>query len=178
MLRAILHAYEGDDRSPVSIMRFCNQKLFAARLDGSFTTAFYATLDTRTGELTWARCGHNPPRLRRADGSVVALDCAGALPLGVTDDPPLEQADVVMHPGDTLVLYTDGITEAFAPHAPRGSRDMFGTRRLDQALTECSGRPSCVVDSIHSALYAHTGVMDRDDDQTLVVVRRSSPDDA
>ncbi|GJM19752.1 MAG: hypothetical protein DHS20C14_19650 [Phycisphaeraceae bacterium] len=177
MLRAILHAYEGIEQSPRAIMAFCNAKLAAARLEGSFTTAFYAVLDTATGEFTYARCGHNPPRLRRADGSIEALECAGALPLGVDAGIPLEQATVTLAPGDTVVLYTDGITEAPAP-GPDGRTDMFGTKRLDAALAAHVASPGDVVDAILSSLYAHTRAMTRDDDQTLVVVRYLGAPDA
>lgn len=173
MLRAILHSYEGTERSPRAMMRFCNAKLAASRLEGSFTTAFYAVLDTATGEMTYSRCGHNPPRLRRADGRVESLEEGASLPLGVTEDPPLEEGSARLSVGDTVVLYTDGITEAYGPR--RSARDMFGVHRLDLALRECTGEPSCVVDSIHKSLFAHTSVMDRDDDQTLVVFRYLGP---
>ena len=54
------------------------------------------------------------------------------------------------------------------------AREMFGAERLDVALTKCSGAPDCVVDSVHSALFKHTGSMARKDDQTLVAIRRTS----
>lgn len=171
LLRGVIHSYEGDEQSPAAVLRFCNEKLAAAKLDGSFTTAFAASFDLRTGGLTWSRCGHNPPRLRRADGTVEPLDAAGSLPLGIMEDAPIEEASTTMRPGDTLVMYTDGITEAFGKD--RNAKDMFGVERMDRAIADCSGEPSCIIDSIHSALFAHTGVMDRDDDQTLMVVRRT-----
>jgi serine phosphatase RsbU (regulator of sigma subunit) len=85
---------------------------------------------------------------------------------------PVEDETVHLAPGDTLVLYTDGITEAFTPLKATGDRDMFGTDRLDATLTACSGAPECAIDSVHRALYQHTGAMRRDDDQTLVVLQR------
>ncbi|MEQ8769180.1 MAG: PP2C family protein-serine/threonine phosphatase [Phycisphaerales bacterium] len=175
MLRAILHAYEGEERTPAAIMRFCNQKLAAAPLDGSFTTAFCAMLDTGSGELTFARCGHNPPRLRRADGSIESLECAGALPLGIDAAIEIEQASVAMRPGDTLVLYTDGITEAFAP-GERGQRDMFGVERLDDAIRPPVESPAALMDEILASLYAHTKSLVREDDQTLVIARFDGAD--
>ncbi len=175
MLRAILHAYEGEERSPAAVMRFCNSKLAASPLVGSFTTAFCAMLDTQTGELTYARCGHNPPRLRRTDGAIQALECAGTLPLGIDGSVEFEEATVTLQPGDTLVLYTDGITEAFAP-SEEGSRDMFGVARLDDAIRPPAESPWSVVDAILGSLYAHTRTMVRDDDQTLVVARYDGPD--
>jgi sigma-B regulation protein RsbU (phosphoserine phosphatase) len=174
MLRAILHCYESADTSPASVMRYCNARLIGARLEGSFVTAFFAVYDPRTGELRWARCGHNPPRLRRGDGSVQALDEAGTLPLGLMDDLPAAEGTSRLGVGDTLVLYTDGITEAFSPIDATHRREMFGLDRLDAALRECSGMPECVVDSIHAALFRHVRSMTRDDDQTLVVLQRTA----
>lgn len=64
------------------------------------------------------------------------------------------------------MLYTDGITEAF-----NARREMFGVKGLDAALEECSGQPACVVDSVHGALYEHTRLRTREDDQTIVALR-------
>lgn len=178
MLRAILHCYDAchDDEMrllPGEVMAFANRKLVESRLAESFVTAFFALLDPATGELAFTRCGHNPPRIKR-DGSpsIVTLEEPGGLPLGIADEIPLETGQARLGPGDTLVLYTDGIVEAFGPRGADGTREMFGVRRLDEALAGCSGEPECVVDSVHAALFAHTGVMERDDDQTLVVLRR------
>ena len=75
--------------------------------------------------------------------------------------------ETTLQRGETLVLFTDGITEAFG----RGSNnEMFGFGRLDKALTGCSGTPECVVDSIHAALFKFTNERRRDDDQTIVAI--------
>jgi serine phosphatase RsbU (regulator of sigma subunit) len=74
----------------------------------------------------------------------------------------------VLGVGDTLILYTDGITEL-----RNRDGELFGEERLDAALEECSGEPECVVDTVHRAMYRFTGSMTRQDDQTLVVVQRT-----
>ena len=81
-------------------------------------------------------------------------------------EPGLTTTEIDMMPGDTLVLYTDGITEAF-----NTTREMFGTTRLNVSLVGCSGQPDCVVDSVHAALFEHTGNLRRADDQTLVAIQ-------
>jgi len=88
-------------------------------------------------------------------------------PLGATS------ASIRLEPGDTVVMYTDGITEAFNP-----SREMFGVAGLDASLEGCSGAPDCVVDSVHGALYEHTNSRTRDDDQTIVALRFNSEEAA
>lgn len=167
MLHGILHAYVGPSRNPAEVLRYANTRLLAAGIEGTFVTAFLGIYDPRTATLTYARSGHNPPILKDGrTGQVRFLDGAGGLPLGVFDPYEIGSDRIEFRPMDTLVLYTDGITEAFSP-----DREMFGPERLDHALTECSGAPDCVVDSVHAALFRHTGSMDRRDDQTLVAVR-------
>jgi sigma-B regulation protein RsbU (phosphoserine phosphatase) len=169
MLRAIIHCYEIDNTvDPARFADYCNAKLAQSRLEGNFVTAFFCVIDPATGEIVWSRAGHNPPRVRRADGTIDVITSAGTLPLGVIDELGAESDSGVLNPGDTLVLYTDGITELRDK-----ANELFGEERFDDAVHRCSGMPECVVDSVHQAMYKFTGSMTRQDDQTLVVVRRS-----
>jgi phosphoserine phosphatase RsbU/P len=169
MFHGILHAYTGGGpgRSPDMVLRYANKKLYEAGLEGNFVTAFFAVYNPERGTLTYARGGHNPPLLKDGEsGRVEHLEGEGAPPLGLFEPYEISSTQVKLKPGDTVILYTDGITEAF-----NASREMFGPQRLDAALTKCNGSPDCVVDSVHTALYQHTGTMTRADDQTLVAVR-------
>jgi phosphoserine phosphatase RsbU/P len=169
MLHAILHGYEGPEFAPDAVMRYANARLVGHPVDATFVTAFFAVYDPASHRLEYARAGHNPPRLKRGDsGLVEALDGGAGLPLGITDGYEIGSGSVSVRPRDTLVLYTDGVTEAFGP-----GREQFGVERLDRALVGCSGEPECVVDSVHRALHAHTGSLARDDDQTIVAMRRT-----
>ncbi len=128
---AIAHAQPGSHTPPAALLCYLNDRLTQAYTrSGTFVTAFYAVLDPRARMLTYARAGHNPPRLVRGD-RVLSLDGAGGLPLGILDGQKYCQTTVPLERGDLLLLYTDGITEAMAP-APSGtSRELFGTDRLD-----------------------------------------------
>jgi phosphoserine phosphatase RsbU/P len=169
MLHGILHAYTGSGRTPDAVLAYANRKLFEAGIEGSFVTAFFAVYDPRSASVTYARSGHNPPLLKDGrTGEIRHLDGDGGLPLGIFEPYEIGSETIRLRPNDTLILYTDGITEAFS-----AAREMFGPERLDVALTKCSGAPDCVVDSVHSALYQHTGSRTRADDQTLVAVRYS-----
>ena len=181
MLRAILHCYRDtlDDPSSVvddiaKVAEFCNRKLVEANLNGEFATAFFCVIDPKTGSLQWTRCGHNPPMIRRRDGSVELIETAATLPMGITNEIEFESDSCIIEPGDTLILYTDGITEAHAPGHLAGDNelDMFGTQRLMESLHACTGMPQCAIDSVHKALYSFTHKLERDDDQTLVVIQR------
>lgn len=167
MLHGILHAYGGPVRSPDAVLRYANTRLLEAGIEGTFVTAFLGVYDPRTATLTYARSGHNPPILKDgATGKVTFLEGAGGLPLGVFEPYEIQSDRLELKPMDTVVLYTDGITEAF-----NAQRDMFGPEKLEAALEKCSGAPDCVVDSVHAALFEHTGTLARRDDQTLVAVR-------
>jgi len=170
MLRAIIHCYESEDVDPASFAQYCNTKLGATKLSGNFITAFFCVIDPDTGRIVWSRAGHNPPRIRRSDGTIDIIDSAGTLPLGIVDDLNATSDSGELGIGDTLVLYTDGITEL-----RNHDDELFGETRLDEALGRCTGKPECVVDTIHQSMFGFTGSMTRQDDQTLVVVRRTGP---
>ncbi|MEL6499606.1 MAG: PP2C family protein-serine/threonine phosphatase [Planctomycetota bacterium] len=150
-----------------------NAMVFESVEPGTFVTAFLLTIDPTNGKSIYSCCGHNPPRLRRADGTVESIDGCGGPPFGILPDlEPVGDA-FVMHPGDTLVMYTDGITEAFSPVG-----ELFGTRRLDAAIAGASGDPESIKREILDAVASHAGTRPRDDDQTMVIVRYNGPGEA
>lgn len=167
MLHAILHGYAAPDVSPAAILRYANRRLVGTLREGSFVTAFLGVYDPRERTMTFARAGHNPPRLKHGDtGRVTDLAGEGDPPLGLFEEFDPTEEVVQLGINDTIVLYTDGITEAM-----NAEREMFGVAGLDASLVGCSGEPDCVMDSVHTALYRHTGRRARDDDQTLVAIR-------
>lgn len=165
MLRAILHCYDADNPCPGRVMQYANAKLCESHLEGSFITAFFAIYDPETREFNYARCGHNPPRLKRGD-QILELAGPATVPLGILDPLPVEVSSITLEPNDCVVLYTDGITEAMSHE-----RELFGVERFDAAIAACEPSPDAIIDAVHTNLYAFTKVMDRVDDQTLVVLR-------
>ena len=172
MLQTMLHNHAHDDATPGELLRLANKSLVSKRLDGNFVTAFLAVIDPGRREITYANAGHHAPLRHRGDGTIDQLSPANAAPLGVIEDMEFPEDTTGLSPGDTLVLFTDGITEAFSP-AP--AREMLGMDGLRASLATCTGMPTCVVDSIHTALYKHTGSRLREDDQTIVAIRVTEP---
>ncbi len=172
MLHAMIHAYPGDSSTadPANVMRFANRQLVSARMDGSFATAFLGLYDSKTKELVYSNAGHPPPRVwNAATGRVAPLAGESTLPLGITEEMEIPTNHVVLTSGQTLVYYTDGISETF-----NDRREMFGEDGLDAAIRSAeggAGEPDAVVNAIHSALHRFNGRMTRDDDQTLVVMK-------
>ena len=141
----------------------------AKRIESSFVTALFGIYDPTTRRFTYARAGHNPPVHMSANGDSWAmrqLDDVGGVPLGVLDRVEYEEHTMQLEPEQTIVFYTDGITEAQSPDGT-----MFGVEGIERSLTECTGAPECVIDHVTNALKNHEAGVRPQDDQTLVVMR-------
>jgi sigma-B regulation protein RsbU (phosphoserine phosphatase) len=170
---AIAHARPGEHKPPAALLTYLNDQLTRAYTrDGSFVTAFYAVLNASACTLKYSRAGHNPPRLVRRN-SVLSLDETGALPMGIFEGQTYEEAVITLEPGDLLLLYTDGITEAAAPRESDQAGAIFGTDRLDKLLLDCAEctTDQCI-DRIRTAVADFCGGAPPADDQTLVAIRR------
>jgi len=134
-----------------------------------FLSAFYAVLDTRSGRLGFANAGHNLPLWCRADtGEIKPLKGKGII-LGALEDIAIEDKQVDIAPSDSIVFYTDGVTEAMDAR-----NRMFGERRLRAAIRKVAGRSAAEVQhAIVEAVLEFVGDTPQSDDITLFVVRRS-----
>ncbi len=168
MLQTILHGYQEREKGPAAMLEHANRQLLHKRVESNFVTAFFGVLDSEQRCLRYANAGHNRPLLHTRAGSILEIDGAASLPLGIIDEPEYEDDTHALEGEDTVVLYTDGITEAFGPPP---EKEMFGTERLVASLQHCTGHPECVIDSIHTKLHEHTGSLAREDDQTIVALR-------
>jgi sigma-B regulation protein RsbU (phosphoserine phosphatase) len=132
MTRSLIRASAAATASPAATLREVNQRLNAHSSFGMFVTVFYAVLDAAGRTLTYANAGHNPPLLRRANGIIESLTLTGSL-LGVFNELDLSDASLTLAPGDTLVAYTDGLTDALNPQG-----EEYGLARLIQAVASAS----------------------------------------
>jgi sigma-B regulation protein RsbU (phosphoserine phosphatase) len=164
---AIAHSMPGSDLPPGQMLTRLNSLLLKHYTNGggSFVTAFYGIFDPRTCELTYASAGHNPPRIHRSD-KVFPLAMSSGLPLGVLEMGPYNDCTVNLEKGDVVLLYTDGITEAFAENG-----DMFGEQRLDEVLAVSGNRAQVIVDAIEASVKRFAGTRAAEDDQTVLAAR-------
>jgi len=166
---AIVHAGPSPDGPPADMLRRLNTQMaerYTATL-GAFVTAFYGIFDPATMRLTYASAGHHAPRLKRCeDGSMAALDGAGGLPLGIIPDAAYSDATHVLRPGDQIIFYTDGVTEA-----TNAAGEMFGVKRLDEVLGACRPYVDQLFTAVLEALKSFTGDRPADDDRTMVVAK-------
>src|SRR5579863_3187250 len=160
-LQASVRASGTAEVSPSELCRRVN-KLMRGSLDRDrFVTFFYALLQEH--ELTYSNAGHNAPILVRAGGAVERLD-RGGIVLGLAADPDYEQETLKMEPGDRLLLFTDGLTEACSAHG-----EEFGEERLIELAVENRSLRAKAIEE--KALAAVRGFCEQfDDDVTLVVV--------
>ncbi|HTQ58861.1 MAG TPA: PP2C family protein-serine/threonine phosphatase [Candidatus Solibacter sp.] len=112
-LQASLHTIAGEGAPLADLVMRLNRYACAHSLDGRrFTTAVLGEYDPAERRLLYANAGHNPPILRRANGDIQRLEASG-LPLGIEMDATYPTSSVGLKPGDALILYTDGVVEAF-----------------------------------------------------------------
>lgn len=169
ILHSLSHGHPGHPDPPGALLKHVNQRLATTYTTENevFVTAFYGIYDPSTRTFSYACAGHNPPRIRRcSQGTVIALEDVGGPPLGLFEDLDYAESSVALVPGDCLVLYTDGVTEAM-----NARNEQFTPDRLDAILSCCSLSASQIVDAILEGVDGFSGRQDPLDDQTLVVAR-------
>ncbi|MFO0873629.1 MAG: PP2C family protein-serine/threonine phosphatase [Phycisphaerales bacterium] len=174
ILRTVVHDEVDRTRhtNPAALLDHADERFCAIGLPsrGMFITAFSGVLDVHTGRLAYSCAGHPSPRLlRAADRAVTPIAGANLLPLGILEDrTPHAEEIIALEPGDLLLFYSDGITEARSP-----TGEFFGVERLDQLLGELPQPAStdAAVQAIREAVDAFSGAGPPADDQTLLAVR-------
>jgi phosphoserine phosphatase RsbU/P len=136
-----------------------------------FVTVVCGLLDVDTGYIQYASAGHEPPFLRYAEGTVRSLKVESGPAIGIEAVAEYRVQEGYMAPGDTLVLFTDGVTEA---QAQDGS--LFGIERLSELLHDAAdGSPAALVGRIVETVAAHASGFHATDDLTVLAVRWSPP---
>jgi len=156
---------------PENVLADVNRRILAEIGSGQFITAFYGILEPATGQLAYCNAGHPPPLLFGAQHSAVghALSRTG-MALGVVETETWERGVVDLHPGDTLVLYSDGVTDAENEQAVP-----FGDSRLRDNVRANMGRPAQETrDALLTGIKAFSGEALQSDDITVMVVFRGS----
>jgi serine phosphatase RsbU (regulator of sigma subunit)/pSer/pThr/pTyr-binding forkhead associated (FHA) protein len=144
-----------------------NKAVCAKCPDNRFITFFMSVVDPATGELVYANAGHNPPLMVRATGGFDRLSGGGVI-LGVLPQATYQESRACMEPGDVLVLFSDGVTEAADP-----LDEDFGEERLAALVASMRGRPAGeIVEAIDGAVARFTQGAPAADDITVVVARR------
>ena len=152
--------------SPGEILEQVNNTLYQDIPPNMYVTCLAALLDSRTGRLQYANAGHDLPYLRHAAG-VSKLRATG-MPLGLMPGMSYEQKEIALMPGDSVLLYSDGLVEAHDPQ-----REMFGFPRMQGFIGSHPGG-AALIDALLAELGHFTGEeWEQEDDITLVTLQRA-----
>jgi len=149
-----------------SIMAKVNNLLFESTASDIYVTAVYGVLDPKDRIFTFSNAGHNAPILRRADGEMKYL-IEGGMALGMFENSKYEERPLGLGPGEIIVFYTDGVTEA-----KNQGQEEFGTRRLKQVIEDSHQLGARQIrENIYEAVKRFTGLSHQEDDLTMIVVK-------
>jgi sigma-B regulation protein RsbU (phosphoserine phosphatase) len=162
-------------RRPERVLRAANRRILKDCSASQFVTVFYGILDPATGRLVYCNAGHCPPfRFRTSDEEDVLELARTGIPLGIYEDRTWRQETIQVDPGDALVLYTDGITEAHY-----GPPLLFGRERLVESVRATLGAAGSqphpareIRDGLLADVHAFTGGAPRSDDIALITLVR------
>ncbi len=166
-LHAAVHAHSDTHNSLAKTIGAVNRYLVDSTPANRFVTLFYATLDPKSGSLAFLNAGHNPPLIVHAGGTMEQL-AAGGLPLGIMANADFREGQTRLHPGDVLVIYSDGVSEAVNPKG-----EEFGPTRLYETVARnLDASAAGIRDRIESALTKFCQGTPAADDITLVICKR------
>jgi sigma-B regulation protein RsbU (phosphoserine phosphatase) len=144
-----------------------NATLCEGNAAGMFVTLFYGVLNLRTGELQFANGGHNPPYIISSEGKIRKLAERGGPVLGVLDGWKYQTLISQMQPGDAIMLYTDGVTEAIS-----SSNEFYGDDRLERYLeSSYPSSPESIVADLHKSVKDFAKGAPQSDDITVLVLQ-------
>jgi phosphoserine phosphatase RsbU/P len=164
LIRTLMRAAVLEINSPAEVLSRVNELFYPDAQQGMFITAVYGVIDTATGQLTYANAGHNPP-LWISDRQVERLTRTG-MALGVEKGVEMDQRTIQLVPGDAVLFFTDGITEAFSEEG-----SLFGEEKLQQVVQSSNATAAGMLDAIDQALDEHIGTTPPADDVTMISVK-------
>jgi sigma-B regulation protein RsbU (phosphoserine phosphatase) len=125
LIRTLIRAAARDHTSPAAVLKQVNELLIPDSKHGMFVTVFYGVFSVNSGMLVYANAGHNPPLVKHRNKEGLVELTRTTIALGLFEDIVVDERELEINPGDWLLLYTDGVTEAFS-----ANEEMYGTKRL------------------------------------------------
>lgn len=169
-LQATLRGQAQVNERPEECVTWSNRLLHQCTDPEKFATLFYGILDPQAHELRYCNAGHERPLLLRAGARDPESLGEGGIVLGVLDEFPYRSGAARLDPGDLLVIYSDGVTDAV-----NGADQLFETAGLIAAMRAARDRPAAdLIVALVDAVQTHAAGTPQADDITLVVVRREA----
>src|SRR4030042_6144365 len=168
LIRTLIRAAAKDKSSPAAVLKQVNNLLVPDSKHGMFVTIFYGVFSLSTGRVIYANAGHNPPIVKQIDREELIELTRTSMSLGIFNDIEVEEREMQLHPGDWMLLYTDGVTEAFS-----ANEEIFGTDRLYKLLLEYQFvSANGLLDRIEGSVNKFIEGTDLSDDMTLTAIYR------
>jgi phosphoserine phosphatase RsbU/P len=169
MTRGMLRAEVLNGNSPAKILQNLNRVMYLDLENSSrFLTLFYSEYDPQTQVLTYSNAAHNPPLLWRND-TLQSLDTVGSL-IGLEPDSVYEEGQILLQSGDTILYYTDGLTDASNQNGQRFDEDNLH-RVFDRACRQ-HDNPQAIIDDIFREIREFAGSeQEQNDDMTAAILR-------
>ncbi len=154
-------------KQPVELVKMLNKALLKRSQQGMFVSFIFMVLDTNTGELIISNAGHLPPIwYQRQRNSCQLIDLFSGIPLGILDEVEFDEHAIQLEPGDMILLYTDGVTEA-----KNQNKEMFTLDRLEKLVNYPRSHPQILIEEIVEKVKEFSGPIQQHDDITLLAVR-------
>ena len=166
--RTIIHSKGMQGVSAAECLTESNRLLANSTVNYMFVTVFYAIFNTKTGLVTYSNAGHNPPHIVRAGGTIEQLPMEGQFMVGAFEEEVYTDKTLQLDHGDTLVMFTDGVTEA-----TDSTNRPFGTERLDIILSGVADKSSReIVEAIKAGITDFVEDAEQTDDITILALKR------
>lgn len=154
--------------NPVQTVTETNDMLARESFDSMFVTLFYGVYNTRTGVVQYVNAGHNPPYILKANGEVKELAYSKNISMGVLEEFPYQAEELTLEHGDTLITFTDGVTEACDT-----SDKLYGEPKLEALLATLSGKTAEeITNAINADVALHATGAEQSDDITILTLKR------
>ncbi|MBR4324769.1 MAG: SpoIIE family protein phosphatase [Bacteroidales bacterium] len=153
---------------PAEVIDTANKLIAADSVDCMFVTVFYGTYNVKTGEVIYCNAGHNPPHVLKSSCTVEILPKSKSMVVGAMEIAKYKEDRLQLEKGDSLVMFTDGVTEAMNPE-----REEFGTDRLNESLKDVAYR-SCaeIIETVKDDIKDFANGAEQSDDITMLVIKR------
>ena len=165
MVQTVLHDCVSYASGPAELLKVLNHRLCKKRIESSFVTAAMAFFEPASRILTYALAGHPAPIIYSSVKAPRWLNIIGGMPLGIDEDAEFDETSIELFPGESLLLYTDGITEARDPDG-----EMFDKDGIVGAVHEPCDKAQSVIFQLQQSLDAHQDGNRPNDDQTMVAI--------
>ncbi|HPO56161.1 MAG TPA: SpoIIE family protein phosphatase [Ignavibacteriaceae bacterium] len=153
-------------------MSYVNNLLCNESVSSMFVTVFYAILNIRTGVVEYSNAGHNPPYLMRTNGEISEIEKTGGIVLGALEDYEFKSNSVKLEPGESIFMFTDGVTEAF-----NAADDLYSEERLVELLKQLCGKDlKDVVDAVNKDVEFYSTGVPQSDDITILSIKYRNPE--